>query len=206
MDAVIPDATTMDSDLIDAPSDASADTATDTRADGAFPDAVVDSSEADADAALPSHRRVFLSERYFSSEIADALTADSLCQSEAVSDGLGGTWMAWLSDATTTPAMRFTHAAEPYRLLNGTLVASDWDDLTDGTLANPIDRSRTGSTVSAQVASNTEADGTANASLCDFAAGSGNHWFGRSDRTDEGWTRAMCCTCNNAFRLYCFEQ
>jgi cysteine-rich repeat protein len=55
------------------------------------------------------------------------------------------TYKAWLSDSTTHPAMRFVAARNDfsglYRLLKTpdfSIIATSWDDLTNGTLANPI--------------------------------------------------------------------
>ena len=65
--------------------------------------------------------------------------ADAICQNLAGSAGLPGVFKAWLSDGTTSAASRLTHHDGPYRLIDSTVIAMDWADLTDGALAHPID-------------------------------------------------------------------
>jgi hypothetical protein len=66
--------------------------------------------------------------------------ADHKCQGLAMAAGLSGTFKAWLSDGTTSAASRLTHGTLPYVLLDGTLVANDWADLTSGSVQNMIVR------------------------------------------------------------------
>lgn len=64
--------------------------------------------------------------------------ADAKCQASADAASLGGTFMAWLSTSTTSAADRLVHAGVPYTRVDGTLIASDWADLTDGALSASI--------------------------------------------------------------------
>ena len=66
--------------------------------------------------------------------------ADAACQQRAAVAGLTGTYKAWLADATSSPATRLTHHLGPYQLTTGVIIAQGWSDLTDGNLANKIDR------------------------------------------------------------------
>lgn len=76
--------------------------------------------------------------------------ADEICTYAAQSVGLirsalrtgelGPPYRAWLSSVDETVLDRFTAWELPYKLLDGTVVASRWDDLVDGTLAHAIDR------------------------------------------------------------------
>jgi hypothetical protein len=70
--------------------------------------------------------------------------ADAKCQALALQANLAGTFKAWLSDSQVSAATRLAHSALPYVLVDGTLVASDWSQLTSGSLAHPIDRTETG--------------------------------------------------------------
>jgi hypothetical protein len=56
--------------------------------------------------------------------------------------------MAWLSDigSGNSAASRLSHAAVPYVLVNGTVVANDWAGLTSGTLLHAIDLTEQGGT------------------------------------------------------------
>jgi hypothetical protein len=151
--------------------------------------------------------------------------ADAICQNLAEAAGLPGIYRAWLSDDTAWPANRFsnTKSTGPYVLVNGTLIATDWADLTDGTIAAPIDvterRTRLGTRVPrSSVWTNTSRDGTVGGFFdiahClrwthDTAEDFGN--TGRNDRTDAGWTAFSFSACDGAptdlpHRLYCFEQ
>ena len=73
--------------------------------------------------------------------------ADAKCQAQASSAGLAGTYKAWLSGATTSAYDRLTHNAGPYVLVDGTKVADDWADFTDGSFDNPLNKTAAGSTV-----------------------------------------------------------
>jgi hypothetical protein len=53
---------------------------------------------------------------------------------------LPGTYKAWLSGSAVDVASRFTHSSSPYVMVDGTRIADDWTDLTDGSLAAPITR------------------------------------------------------------------
>jgi len=61
--------------------------------------------------------------------------------------GLTGTFKAWVGDSVSGPATTFTHATVPYYKFDGVAsvtIANGWADLTDGTLAAPIDRDEYG--------------------------------------------------------------
>ena len=64
--------------------------------------------------------------------------ADSKCQARADAAGLGGSWNAWLSDDAESASSRITRSSGPYTRVDGVLVANNWDDLTDGSLQNPL--------------------------------------------------------------------
>ncbi|MGB1277863.1 MAG: hypothetical protein ACPG77_19105, partial [Nannocystaceae bacterium] len=89
--------------------------------------------------------------------------ADSICNSRANAWELNtdSFFIAWLSDSETSPAQRFFRSQGRYVLPDGTVVANSWDDLTDGTLVNPINMSEEGGAPGhVGVWSNTQADGT----------------------------------------------
>jgi hypothetical protein len=78
--------------------------------------------------------------------LGGALGGDAVCSAAATAASLSGTWMAWLSDGTTSPAMRFKKDGGPYVLLDGTPIAPVWPALIQGFLMHPIDRDETGIT------------------------------------------------------------
>nr|MBA3500495.1 hypothetical protein [Deltaproteobacteria bacterium] len=85
-------------------------------------------------------KRVFLTAGQFSGAQIGGLTgADAKCQAEAMAANLTGTYKAWLSDITGSPSTRFTKSTiVPYVRTDGFLLAQSFDDLTDGTIAGPI--------------------------------------------------------------------
>jgi hypothetical protein len=70
--------------------------------------------------------------------------ADAKCQRLATAAGLVGTYKAWLSNGSASPASRFVRSIYPYVRVDGVMIASNWDDLVDGVLNNPINKTETG--------------------------------------------------------------
>lgn len=146
--------------------------------------------------------------------IGSLAAADAFCQQAANGRSLGGTWKAWLSDATTSASDRLTHATVPYKLLNGVTVANDFDDLIDGTIAHGIDVYETGVTIPApqidEVWTGTTSLGRSSGSNCmnwtNSTAQLPHASVGLSNETGFRWTQAYVQFCDRAVRLYCFEQ
>jgi hypothetical protein len=177
-------------------------------------------------------RHVFVTSQAFVAGNLGGLTgADDACRQLAVAAGLSSSYAAWLSDSTGSPVSRFAQDVGPYLLVNGTIVANNWNDLTSGTLRHAIDLSESGgpgapspdSITSAAVWTDTTASGTRSTALFGVG-GSCNDWsdpmrtsvvFGSTEFMDTGWTElggessdvgmvpAICAT---AAALYCFEQ
>jgi hypothetical protein len=92
--------------------------------------------------------KMFVTGTTTSGNINGLAGADNLCQQRAAIAGLVGTYQAWLCDGVTSPATRSFHATVPYRRTDGALIANSWTDLTDGSIANPINRSESGGDLS----------------------------------------------------------
>jgi hypothetical protein len=170
---------------------------------------------------------VFVSSTTYTGNFGGLAGGDGLCASLASAAGLGGTWMAWLSDSTGSPSTHFlTHSSNPYVLLDGTEIASSWTALTSGAaLEHAIDLTEkmtpppAGTNVcgsAAVVWSNTLANGTFNSTIsCNSAACDCTDWttisaggaWGQYTNTDSLW--ASACNggdCGYVAALYCFEQ
>ena len=144
--------------------------------------------------------------------------ADEICQNLADSNGFpAGTYLAWLSNSTTSPSDRFVKSNGPYVLKNGTLIANNYDDLTDGTLDFPIVLDETGTEqppaglgISARMVwTATKADGTTKSSINCNEWNSGATVDGHSGSLiDVGskWSDLFTNGCGNSHRLYCFQQ
>lgn len=162
-----------------------------------------------------SCKRVFITSRGTPSGSFGGLAGgDALCQGAAEMHGLDGTWRAWLSDTQQSPATRFAAATVPYRLLDGTLVANDFADLIDGSLARPINVYDTGARIQQgirhEVWTGTAPSGNLTSTHCtSWTNGSagGTGTVGASDEMGSSWSSMNRQFCDRAdLRLYCFEQ
>jgi hypothetical protein len=97
----------------------------------------------EAGACVPG-RRVFVTSLIYYANMGGLTGADALCQARADAASLGGTFRAWLGDRTTSVGSRLTHSTVRYVLVDGSVVADDWTDLTDGTLDRPINLTESG--------------------------------------------------------------
>ncbi|MBI2020275.1 prepilin-type N-terminal cleavage/methylation domain-containing protein [Candidatus Daviesbacteria bacterium] len=162
-------------------------------------------------------KRVFVTSTTSNGNLGGLAGADTTCNTRASSEGLGGTWVAWLSTTTVAASSRVNQTGAPYELVNGTDIADDWTDLTtlhDGTnyLKAAININESGTTVTANVWTNTTVTGGIPATSADCSGwtspdsavtGKG----GTTTSTTATWTAAGSTpTCNNSYRLYCFEQ
>ncbi|MET0791193.1 MAG: hypothetical protein ABW061_06690, partial [Polyangiaceae bacterium] len=110
----------------------------------------------------PTYKIVFVTSTRYSGKFGGVAGADVQCQARAVAANLAGVYRAWLSgpDLPSSPSARFAHSSVPYRLLDGSLVADDWGDLTDGTLQHAIDLTELHTKLSFFALTFTLADGT----------------------------------------------
>ncbi len=150
----------------------------------------------------------------FNGNLGGLAGADAKCADAASQAGLTGSFKAWLSTSGGTPLSRFTQSTVPYVLTNGVQIASNWADLVDGVIDNPINVSATGQTIASGFAwTNTTSAGSAkfaNPSLsCSgftqaFASDPGP--VGINVGTLQAWTDHSTRTCNLSSHLMCFQQ
>ncbi len=158
-------------------------------------------------------RLVFVTGPLFVGNFGGLATADAFCQRRASDYSLPGTYVAWLSDGTTSAASRVSHRPGFFALVDGTKVADNWKDLVDGTLDAPIDRGAGGAVHDGPVWTGTAADGSnAKPALCPNGCncqqwnGGGTGLQGRSDAVGAGWSRAGAGSCDTRAGLYCIQQ
>jgi hypothetical protein len=150
--------------------------------------------------------RVVFTTAAVAANLGGALAGDAVCASAASAASLPGTFMAWLSDSTTDPATRFTQAGGPYVRPDGTLIADDWADLTDGTLSTSISTQG----ISAWTATSPAGVWLNNGQDCQewtstSAGVSGAR--GLATSTSSNWTQVTpAIPCSGTLVLYCFEQ
>ncbi len=163
-------------------------------------------------------RTVFVTSVSFNGNLGGLTGADDKCQAEA--DGSAsivpsGTYLAWLSDGTDSPDTRFTKSAHPYVLPDGTKIAEDFTDLTDGSILHAINIDPTGEPFGLQrFWTGTNADGTTAGyvNLCDKWTTEGPRTTfrgisGTGTRTDKSWsTQYGSMECSEFASLVCFQQ
>jgi hypothetical protein len=161
----------------------------------------------------PEDRRVFLSSQQWSGDLGGALGADEHCQDLADSAALGGTWRAYIIDPDNDLS-RHTQGNRAIVLVDGTLVADDWDDLTDGSIQAPIDLDEEGQPRTGNAWTGFYEVGGADDNWCDSWTSNAGGCLGtdvcgaagESDMTDSHWDGFFIFNCSDQFRLYCVEQ
>ena len=91
-----------------------------------------------------SSYRVFVTSQVYKGNLGGLDGADAKCQQLADSAGLNGKWMAYLGNTTIRPFKRIFGSAVPYKLINDAVIADNWNDLTDGSIQNQIDKDENG--------------------------------------------------------------
>lgn len=189
---------------IDASSDAATDASLDSGTDSGL-DSGIDSG---TDAGL-SGRRIFVTDGVQNADFGGLDGADALCTSQAAASDLGGEFKAWLSTMTSSVSDRLTHSSEPYILVDGTLVANDWDDLVDGSILAPINLDAGGQLRGGDVWTGTLPSGLpyTQGDCGGFTNGTdGIGLCGTTVSTGAMWTANATPECSLALRLYCIEQ
>jgi hypothetical protein len=153
---------------------------------------------------------VFVSSSAVTADGGSARELDNACQKFAHAQSLPGEWKAWASDATIMVAAKMARSTVPYRLLDGSTIANDWNDLTSGTLRHPIDVREDGSpSAPVEIWTGTSVAGSGVASLTcnNWTATYGTAIVGQSDMATYAWTYARQQYCSApGVHLYCFEQ
>lgn len=149
--------------------------------------------------------------------------ADSKCQARAQAAGLSGTFKAWISDETGNASNRFLHSTLPYKMVDGTVIANNWSDLTDGNLLAAIQKDEFGQSASNYEAwTGTNSGGTLYIRLPWNVSYTCSNWTSNAQYgimgltginsypnqavTDQRWTEYQPDYCNYPQSLYCFEQ
>ncbi len=155
------------------------------------------------------------SEAYQGFKIGGLMEADQRCRMKAAQVGLPNvlTYKAWLSDSKSSASDRMLHAKGRYVLVNGLVVAADWDALISGTLENPINVTEKSETVDVNVAwTGTLSNGQPafGSSFCgdwdDEDADLEEGGAGLCKQTDGKWSHFEMGGCFSVAVLYCFEN
>jgi hypothetical protein len=152
---------------------------------------------------------VFVTGRRYEGNLRGLAGADRKCQRRAEAAGLSGTWTAWVSDSTVDAIDHIPDGQ--YQLLDGTQVADDKADLTDGRLKAAINLDEFGNQRADFVWTGTEPGGTDTGNNCngwrDNSSESAGH-RGVTENIDNQWTQlnADPAQCSERYRLYCFGE
>lgn len=175
------------------------------------------------------NKYVFVTSTVYNGDLGGVEGADLKCQNRADSANLQGTYKAWISAGDSWPANSFNQSVTPYILVDGSIVADNWDDLVDSSqhsLNRTINKDEFGNTVPSvhYTWTNTFPDGTPATSSSDefyncsgftsseelegHSAIRGNANSSSKDPTDlENWTVSGEAECYIAeTSLYCFQQ
>lgn len=174
--------------------------------------------------------KAFVSSTTYNGNLGGVTGADSKCNTLAQNAGLSGTYTAWISQSSSTEprdrglsacAADAANSVSWYLVDGTTLVAINWTDLTDGTIANALGKSQTGTTICGSYfpwtcTQSTGAEGgTVSSTTCDADHDCSN-WStssssyrgvnGGCNRTGADWTAAGRDYCNELNPLYCFQS
>ncbi|WP_028580903.1 hypothetical protein [Desulfogranum japonicum] len=152
---------------------------------------------------------VFVSNATFAGNLGGLAGADTQCQALAEAARLPGTYKAWLSSTSVSASSRFSHSDAPYILVDGTLIANNWNDLISGALASPISLDENGTPLLRPVWTGTKYTGEImeGTQCASWIAGSYlSAQIGITSETNNDWTEAGEEDCELQCSLYCFEQ
>ena len=162
-------------------------------------------------------RVVFVSSEWVSGGFGGPAVGDELCDILAAEAGLEGNFEAWLGAEGTGPVDTFSTDGF-FELVDGTLIANDWLDLTDGSILHQIGLDEFGDIAYGGVGCN-DADNAVwtavspkglemGANCYDWSDEDVEGMVGYLDATGEAWTMAPNCAaaCFESLPIYCFEQ
>lgn len=154
------------------------------------------------------------SETYQGFALGGLYGADQRCRSLAAKAGLMNSlsFKAWLSTPATPASGRLQHSRGRYVLVNGLVVAQNWEALTSGSIENPImvdENSETQDTLAwtGTLATGEPALGSEFCEDWDDDSGLLKHGgVGVSASSDSTWSFFDHGPCGSELRLYCVEQ
>ena len=201
----------------DTPVDTATATATDTDTPTATATATTTETMTPTPTATPSATptptlvplRVFLSGPTYTGNLGGLSGADQACNLVAHNAGLGGTWMAWMSDASVSAPDRLMGDG-PWVRIDGQLIASSKADLIDGALGNWLNVTENGFSLldGTRVMTATDDHGVPSEYDCDGWTSNAASKFAIAGTpfAAGGWSLSELRPCSFGTRLYCFEQ
>lgn len=169
---------------------------------------------------IEPRKRIFVTAGEYTGDLATAggetyglEGADSICQTEANAQNLGGTWKAWISTSLTDAADRVEDVGPWYFVDNRQRVAHNLAEFVTSGPERAIEMTPDGTVINAprgeRVWTGTRANGRFTESTCrDWTSESDTYWgwAGFTDTTNTAWTEGLDYGCDGTYRLYCLEQ
>jgi hypothetical protein len=162
---------------------------------------------------------VFVTSKIYKAyELKSTYLADSLCLNRAKDAGLPGhtRFKAWLSDSDEDARDRFNRDRRGRLVMvNGLVLAADWESLLAGQLENPLEVTEVSTTYHGKVWTGTKANGTkaVGTNHClDWTSNlvADSAYYGYSDEISFEWTLAdqfdNPSQCISPHAIYCFES
>ena len=152
--------------------------------------------------------RVFVTSTDHAANFGGATAADTICQTHATNAGLPGTYVAWVSDASSTAVTRLG-SARGFVRVDGAPFADTLSDITStNKILNPLRIDENGVDVgTVGVWTGTNANGTAHGSTCsNWTSTSGSGQTGSTQGGPNAWTSRTTQSCMGPLRLYCFQK
>lgn len=135
---------------------------------------------------------------------------DNKCVAIAQSNNLyreGITWTVWLSNDFESANDKFFKSPFKYELVDGTLIANNYDELISGNLKNPINMTSYGSIIEGNVWTGTLSNGNSSGYNClNWDSFMARGTYGLTTATDKNWTNAGEGRCTNDMYVYCVEN
>lgn len=156
-------------------------------------------------------RFLFVTSATFTGRLDGLVGADQKCAAAAAAiPALSArSFRAWLSDTSISATTRLTHGTSAYRRTDKGVVATNFADLSDGTLALPIALDENGLVVDGTVWTGTDSTGNAGSFNCadwsdDSLSESGG--FGDILTATAAWSSSSASSCDVQRHLYCVED
>lgn len=152
--------------------------------------------------------RIFVASAVFSTNVG-TLGLDSRCTDAAETAGLGGSWKAVVSTDSEDVINRIPWNWGTLKLVdNATVVASNWSDLWDGTIAHPINSDEySNANLSYTVATGSTALGKRTIGKTRGNWVAGVYYYGSSSAASGSWMNlAPSYSTDSTDHFYCFED
>ncbi|MBL9101047.1 MAG: DUF4215 domain-containing protein [Myxococcales bacterium] len=156
---------------------------------------------------------IFISSQKYTGNVDGLAGADQRCRMLAAIAGLSRSNMfrAWLSTPEKAAADRLLKSRGRYVLVNGLVVAEDWEGLVSGALLHPIDVDEMSQTKDYRAWTGTLSNGQPafGSEFCDnWTSGAIDKYGGNgiSSMVDETWSYFEDGPCGLDLHLYCIEQ